>query len=157
MYTPDLVSGLAAQIYGDIGSPTSSSVQYISGWLTQQQSLGKLNIKLSTTFWNSGGSIVDTFWDDEAAIYSMVYKTEFYEQKSLAVLTGADLGNISWTNMKEGDTSITKEGFTAVSKAYLALQQQSQTQLRLAIQDYKRKFSVIQGTDAEQSYSWPAP
>lgn len=153
-YTPEQVSGLAATIYQEINSPVSQSVSFISGWLTQTQSLGQLNNKLSTYFFPSGGGIAWDFGMDEEAVYTLIYKSNYYESQSLAMLTG---GGVNWTNMKEGDTSITRESVAKMSKAFLDLNTQSNTFLRLAVNDYKRKKTLVQCVDAQNSYSVPTP
>ena len=54
-FCTDQILSLASGIYQSIGSPTSQSVGFISGWLTSSGGmLGEVNTKLDTCFYISG-------------------------------------------------------------------------------------------------------
>lgn len=158
-YCVDQILELATDIYGSIGSPSSISIGFISGWLVDSGNLGDLNNKLGTSFYLSGDAPCITdggggFGGEEASIYTLMYKGDFYEGQSLSVL--ANMGS-AWTSLGEGDTRVAREGPSKASAAYLALNKQSNAFLRLAISDYKRRISVPQSVDSSQTYSWPSP
>lgn len=153
------ILALASGVYQEIGSPSSQSPAYISGWMTESGNLGDLNNKLSTSFILTGDSTCITdgcggFGGEEAAIYTLMYKSDYYELMSLQALQG---GGTFWTSMAEGDTRLTRSNIVDISKAYLALNDQSNQFLRLAIHDYKLRIIVPQGISAEQSYQAPTP
>jgi len=150
---------LASGIYQDLGSPSNISVGYISGYLTASGNLGDLNNKLSVRFGWSGDAPCIVSFDtnqgmdsDEQAVYSLVFKDQFYRQQALAALTATN-----WTRISEGDSSVAREGPAAVSKAYQGLVDQNLKALRLAIADYKRSNTSVGSVDASSLYSFPAP
>jgi hypothetical protein len=156
-YCVNQIVQLATDIYQDIGSPSSLSVGFISGWLIDSGNLGSINNKLSTSFYLTGDApcITDdggNFGGEEADIYTLMFKTYFYEGQSLSVLAG---GGSFWTSLSEGDTKFSRSDITKISQAYLNLQQSARQDLRLAIADYKLRISVPQSVDAASIYSFP--
>lgn len=149
---------LATGIYQSLGSPPALSVTFISGWLLDSGNLGDLNNKLCTSFYVSGdGGITDGgggFAGEEAAIYTLIYKGDYYEGAALGALAG---GNSFWVTMSEGDTRIVRTDVTKIAAAYLAMNAQSTKLLRLAIHDYQLRLTVPQSVDACPPYSWPSP
>lgn len=159
MYTVDQIVNLASDIYTDIGSPTSLSVGFISGWLIDSGNLGDINNKLYTSFYLTGNAPVITdncgnFGPEEAAIYELMYKNNFYQNQSLAVLAG---GGSFWTSLSEGDTKVSRTDVVKISAAYIALHEVVHKELRLAIADYMRRISVPQSVDSDQPYAFPSP
>ncbi len=148
---------LASGIWQTIGSPTSVSVGFISGWITSSGGmLGDINMKLDSCFYVSGDSpcIAGGFGPQEAYIASLMYESNYYELKSLTALAG--LG-VPWTNMKEGDTSVTRESTVSISKQYLSLNANAQNQMRIAMHDYKLNKSLPGTVDGSDLYSFPSP
>lgn len=142
---------LATGIWQDLGSPTAISAVYISGWLVQSGNLGSLNNKLSTCFYFSGDSqcIVPYFAGEEASIYSLVYKVNYYNQQVQASVGPAG----AWTRLTEGDSTIVR---TDISKTYLQLLNTNLAQLRLEIGDWKRAHSIPRVVDAASLYTFPS-
>lgn len=158
-YCVDQIVQLATDIYQSIGSPTSLSVSFISGWLVDSGNLGALNNKLCTSFYLSGDAPCITdggggFAGEEADIYTLMYRGDFYESQSLGALAGA--GSF-WTSLAEGDTRVARTDITKVSAAYLALNAQNNKLLRLAISDYKLRITVPQSVDYCAPWSYPSP
>lgn len=154
--TNDILT-LASGIYQTIGSPSSLSVGFVSGWITSSGGmLGDINIKLDTCFYLSGDApcIAGGFGGQEATIAVIMYQSDYYESKSLSSLAG--LGT-PWTNMREGDTSITRESSVSISKQYLAMHENAQAQLRLAMHDYKLNRQIPGTVDGSDLYSFPSP
>lgn len=157
MYCANQIVTLASDLYQQIGSPSSLSVGFISGWLTDSGNLGDLNNKLSASFFLSADCITDSnggFAGEEAAIYSLMYRGDFYESQSLSVLAN---GGSSWTSFSEGDTKFTRTDVSKLSKAYLELNAQASKLLRLAIHDYQLRLSVPQSVVANAPYERPTP
>ena len=156
-FCTDQILSLASGIYQSIGSPTSQSVGFISGWLTSSGGmLGEVNTKLDTCFYISGDApcIAGGFGPDEAYITTLVYQANYYESKALSSLAG--LGT-PWTNMKEGDTSITRESSVNISKQYLAMHANATDQTRISMRDYKLNRTLPGTVDASDLYSFPSP
>lgn len=133
------ILALSSGIYEDLSSPTNISVAYISGWLVSSGNLGKVNNVLSSSFYVSGGSCIPDFGADEQAIYSEIYKIEYYK-RSLQSNLGA--GGVQWVTLKEGDSSITRASPTHIAAEYRQSIKESNAQLRLLIGDYKRNRSL---------------
>ncbi len=147
---------LATTTFQALNSPSSISVAYISGWIIDSGNLGDLNNKLSICSYLTGDSpcIVGEFSSEEAAIYQLCFNTDYYESQSLAILQG---GGSFWTTMVEGDTRVTRSDMVNISKQYLALQDNSQKTLRLAIADYKRTHTTIASIDGTDLPAYPSP
>ncbi len=143
-------------MYQEVNSPPALSIGYISGWITNSANLGDINNKLDASFCLTGDQpcIAGGFGKEESNIYTLMFKSDYYESQSLAALTS---NPTFWTSMQEGDTRLAREGTAAISKAYLALNQQSNQFLRLAIHDYKLRLTVPQTVDANSLYSFPSP
>lgn len=155
-YTAEQILVLSSGIYQGIGSPTSQSVGYVSGWLTDPTSLGDLNNRLNTSFSISGGGIEGGFGDSEASIYSAMYKMEYYESKATQALAGGD-SSLSWLVLKEGDSSVSREGTAVRAKAYMEMHDRAEQNLHIAISNWKRGQSLVAAVDSSSSYSWPSP
>ncbi len=146
---------LATTIFQGINSPPALSIGYISGWIIDSGNLGDLNNKLSICAYLTGDSpcLVGDFSADEAAIYQLCFNTDYYEAQSLAVLQAGSW----WIDMSEGDAKVRRSDMVTVSKQFLALQDNSQKTLRLAIQDYKRTHTTIASVDGTCLPAYPSP
>jgi hypothetical protein len=154
-YCTNEIIELASDIYSDLDSPSFLSVGMVSGWITNSGSIGSLNIKLGTSVYLSGDQpCMAGFGGEEAAIYSLMYQSNFYEKEALKILRG---GGSFWTSISEGDTKISRANVRDISKAYLELHKEAEGQLRLAIQDWKRKHSTPEIVDSAPLYGFPTP
>jgi hypothetical protein len=118
--------------------------------------LGEINTKLDTCFYISGDApcIAGGFGPDEMYITTLVYQANYYESKALSSLAGLGM---PWTNMKEGDTSITRESSVSISKQYLAMHANATDQTRISMHDYKLNRTIPGTVDASDLYSFPSP
>lgn len=155
-YIAEQIAELAGVIYSGIGSPTSQSIGYVSGWLTSSSNLGDLNNRLNTSFSITGGAITGDFGDAEAAIYSMIYKVGFYETKASQTLLAGD-SSLAWLTLKEGDSSVTREGSAVRAKAYMEMRDNLKQSLHVAVCNWKRGQSLVANVDSSSLYSWPTP
>lgn len=148
---------LAGQIYTGIGAPSAQSPGYISGWLTQPANLGGLNNRLNTSFYLSGSSpcILGDFGDAEANIYSLVYQSDYYRQRSLAVLAGGDSG--PWLSLAEGDSKVSRESTASRSAAYLNLAKDADKTLWIAVANWKIGQSLCATVDGTDLPAYPSP
>lgn len=141
---------LSTGIWQELGSPSSVSVAYISGWFTSSGSLGDLNNRLSTCFYLTGDSpcIEPEFAGEEAAVYGLIYKTNFYGTQVQALT-----GPAAWIRLSEGDSTIVRSDG---AKIYLDLLKTNLNQLRLNINDYKKNLSGPRTVDAASLYTYPS-
>lgn len=156
-FCTDQILSLASGIYQSIGSPTAQSVGFISGWITSSGGmLGDINTKLDTCFYLSGSApcIAGGFGDQEESFSYLLYQSSYYETKALSALAGL---STPWTTMKEGDTTIVRESSVNISKQFLAMHENAQQQIRLAIHDYKLNRQIPGTVDASDLYSYPSP
>ncbi len=150
---------LASTIYQSVGQPTSLSVGYISGWITDPNNLGDLNNKLSTNFaidfTTSGGPCIrDDFAAEEASIYSLMYQAAYYENLALQILAN---GGVQWITITEGDTRITRSDPVNLAKQYNTMKNDAFKGIGLAINNYNRRVSLPVSVEAAQSASYPTP
>lgn len=156
-FCTDQILSLASGIYQSIGSPTAQSVGFISGWITSSGGmLGDMNTKLDTCLSLSGSApcIAGDFGDQEESLAYLLYQSSYYESKALSTLGAL---STPWTTLKEGDTTITRESSVNISKQYLAMHENAQAQIRLAIHDYKLNRQIPGTVDASDLYSFPSP
>lgn len=153
-YCSNEVQALAYSIYQSIGSPTSQSVGFVSGWLMDPNNLGDLNNRLCTSFYTSGNCIVPDLGPEESDIYGQIYIWQFYNNMAVSALAN---GGSFWTSLTEGDTKIGRDSPVNVSKAYMALNTNAERTLRQAVHDYKLRLSVPQSVDAASLPSYPTP
>lgn len=151
--TTDIVT-LAASIYDNLNSPPSLSVGYISGSLTSSGMLGELNGRLTTDFWISGGAaIVGDFGAQESAIYALMFETNYYRRKALEALQCGS----TWTTIREGDSSISRDSSIKASTEYRALRKESEGDLHVAVANWKIGKTMPVEVRAEQMASYPTP
>jgi hypothetical protein len=151
------VLALASDWYSELGSPSSISIGYVSGWITSSGGmLGQLNTKLSINLTLSGSDpcINGGFGAEEQYIAGILFKAEFYEKQALSALTSM---SIPWTNIRDGDSSLTRESATNISKAYMAMHENAQEESRVAVANWKRGATNVAMVDAQSLYSWPSP
>ena len=143
----------------NIDSPSSVTVSYISGWYLQTGNLSKLNNAITIDTWVSGGACIAGIDADAIAIYEMIYRTQFFQRKqaSLAVSVAAGDPTVFWTNLREGDSSVSRPSIVEAQKALNAIIAQNSEELRTAVQDYKRKNTPLGSVDFASLHSWPTP
>ncbi len=149
-FCADQILSLSSGVWQDLNSPSSVSVQYISGWFTNSGNLGDLNNRLSTCFYLTGDGpcIVPDFAGEEAAIFGLIYKINYYGVQ-IQSLTGPS----AWIRLSEGDSTIVR---TDGAKVFLQLLSEDRKQLRLNIDDYKKNLSGPRTVDAASLYTYPS-
>lgn len=156
-FCTEQVLSMASGIYYDLGSPTDISIGYISGWITASGGmLGSINTRLSTNFYLSGDApcITNGFGDQEEALGALMFKSEYYERRSFMALTSM---SIPWTTIKDGDSTLTRESASSISKAFLGLHENAEEQIRITVANWKRGATNVASVDAQSLYSWPSP
>lgn len=144
---------LASGVYDDIGSPSSQSVAFISGWLVSSGTLGELNNRLNTCFYIDGACIEGGFGPNEASILVKIYESNYYKRRALQILNG----DISWTSMKEGDTTITREASSNLAREYRQLHKALEEDIRIATANWKTGRSIPGTVDSTDLPAWPSP
>lgn len=128
------ITDLATLIYSDLGSPSDISVSSIQTKLVSSGFLGKLNNKISTCYSIVSGDISPELGNEEQAIYSQMYKSEYYSRKISSIFGGTD---INWTTVKDGDSEITRSSQTEVGKLFKDLKRQSDEELGNLVASYR--------------------
>lgn len=132
----------ASMVWEDIGSPTSPSVQVISGWA--KSNIGTLNILLNEEFSTSGDDFSPSICPEASGIFSEVYKVKYYESQIRDSINGVLInGGImnGWVELREGDTSIRRTNPADLARTYRGLKKDAKEALDSLIQDYKSNQS----------------
>jgi hypothetical protein len=144
---------LSSAIYQTLGSPPTTSIGYISGWITSSGNLGDLTNKLDVPLYLSGDAPCVVGLDtQEAAVLRLAFMAEYYNGQALSTLAGVGVG---WLELKEGDTTIRRESRATLAKEYRGLRDSAYKELRVAISDYKRDKSSILSVDYSDLPAWP--
>jgi vacuolar-type H+-ATPase subunit F/Vma7 len=130
------IYNLASGIWEDIGQPTATSIQYISGWLVADSNLGKLNNAVNTCYSGVSGCVDPVISGDEQAIYKDLYLISYYGRQATAFLGAAGIDQ--WLEIKDDVSSIKRQNKNELSKSFIALQKQTQEDLRDKIFAYER-------------------
>jgi hypothetical protein len=139
------ITDLANSIYKDIGSPSDLSISTVQTKLVSENFIGKLNIAIDECHIIVTGDISPALSSSEQAIYSEMYKYDYYSTSALKTL-GA-VGALLWTRLREGDSEVSRANPNEVAKFYSTLQKQTEGTLRLMIDDYKKNRTLTQSID----------
>ena len=155
------VGFLASGIWEDLGAPQNPSITYISGWVGSSRGVGKLNTLLNTcfcvddegihageTFVSCGvtgeyqaGDFYPALNSAETAIYTEIYKGDYYEKRMRDSLNGISdsyvSGNMAWTELREGDSSIKRGSPTEAAKVYRGFLGDSKAELQKLVGYYR--------------------
>ncbi len=149
-------------IYNELGEPSDYSPQKISAWILDNANLGKLNNLIGTCFSGvaytndcgnvTGYGIEPAIRNDQLAIYKMLFDYEYFrgEARNMAK-SSATIGN-DWTNLREGDSSITKINKNEISKNFRSLSRDSKEDLDKAVKLYLKYNAIpdqVAGDDTE--------
>lgn len=141
----DYIQTLASGIWDDINQPTAISVQYISGWLVSDANLGKLNNAINGCYSGVSGCISPVISGDEQAIYKDIYLISYYARQAMSFLGAA--GVDSWLEIRDDSSSVKRQNKNELSKSFIALQKQTQEDLRDKIFAYERNRALPAVTD----------
>lgn len=139
------ITNLANSIYKDIGSPSSPSVSAIQTKLVSEDFLGKLNVAINGCYFIVTGDISPALQTQEQAIYSELYKYDYYGTMAIQVL-GA-IGAVNWTRIKEGDSEIGRASPNETAKIFTTLKKQSEDAIRNLVNGYKANATTPQSID----------
>lgn len=158
------VGDLASGIWEDLGEPQTPSVVYISGWVSSSRGLGKLNTLLNTCFCQDSSGIhagepyvtcqVTGYYEpgdfypamnsEEIAIYTEIYKADYYDKKIRDALNGiidTSGTNIDWNELREGDSVIKRSNRNEIAKVYRSLLLDSKSELQKLVGYYRGNAS----------------
>lgn len=158
------VGQLASGIGEDLGDPTLS-VTSISGWLASDRGIGKLNVQIGKEFivdatgayegqyYEAGGysgqyikgDFYPALGNVEAAIFTEIYKYDYYDKKIRNALNGildTTTPELDWNELSEGDTTIRRSNRNEVVKTYRGLQTDSKSELTKLVGYYRQNLST---------------
>lgn len=149
-------------IYNELGEPSDYSPQKISSWVLDNANLGKLNNLIGTCFSGvaytndcgnvTGYAIHPSIKNDQLAIYKMLFDYEYFKNEARNIAkSSATFGN-DWTNLREGDSSITKINKNEISKNFRSLSRDAKQDLDHAVKMYLKYNAIpdqIAGDDTD--------
>lgn len=139
-------------VYYDLGEPSNYSTARLSAWFLDNANVGKLNNLIGTCASGVGvldencnliGYNLDPFpSNDQLAIYKMLFDYEFFKTEARVAASSSMTVGDDWTNLKEGDSSITRINKNEVSKNYRNLARDAKEDLDKAVKMYL-KYNAI--------------
>lgn len=152
----DYIYSLASGIWEEIGEPVSISIPYISGWLTNDSNLGKLNNLINVCYSGVSGCIEPPLGSDESAIYKEIYKDNYYKRQVSNSLNSAGSAAGAWVELKDGTSSIKRHAKTDIAKIFVALQAESAAAIKDMASSYNinraNPLGVDMGSNTEDVY-----
>jgi hypothetical protein len=147
-YLSTFISG----VYADLGSPPDYSLPKLSGWFLDNANLGKLNNLIGTHITSeclinntgvvTGYSFTPFPTNDQLGIYKMLFDYEYFKNEARQTAKSSiSVGN-DWTNLREGDSSITKINKNEISKNFRSLSRDAKDDLDKAVKMYL-KYNAI--------------
>lgn len=121
----EIIEQFSTGVWNDLGQPTDITVTSISGWVTQPQTLGKLNSYIGTCYQGTGytgaGSwnydVTPAITNTETAILNEMFQVSYYQQL-IRKIAGAGGINRIVQNISEGDSKISYVSSAALAKVY---------------------------------------
>jgi len=135
---------LAYNTWNDLNQPEDTTASYISGWYLHSSNLGLLNNVLGTCFSGVGGAISPELGNEEAAIYSEIFKQNYCKRK---IYSNLGASSIQWTEIREGDGVIRRASPTEVAKVFKDLLKESNATFKDLVQSYKSNLSFPRSND----------
>ncbi len=140
----ELLQPWAEGVYADLGSPTNTSVSTISGYAVQPSTLGRLNSLVTACFSGSGYAGTGTSnyqigpYADLAVlgIIGQLYLVSFYSNLAMASM-GQGATALPWTNLREGDSSISRVNAANIGKEYREMSKDAYVQLWNLVNAYR--------------------
>jgi hypothetical protein len=139
-------------IYNELGEPSDYSPQKISAWVLDNANLGKLNNLIGTCFAGvsytndcgnvTGYGIEPAIRNDQLAIYKMLFDYEYFKSESRNMAKSSATIGSDWTNLREGDSSITKINKNEISKTFRGLSRDAKEDLDKAVKLYLKYNAV---------------
>ena len=77
------IQDYSSGIYRDLGSPTSLSQLWVSGWLVDDSNVGSLNILINVNYTGISGDITGGFYDNSSAqaVYKQLFTVTYLERE----------------------------------------------------------------------------
>lgn len=145
-------SSFISGVYNDLDSPTNYPLSRLSGWFLDNANVGKLNNLIGTYI--SGVCVLDNSGtvvgyglnpdpsNDQLAIYKMLFDYEYFKSEARQVAKSAATIGSDWTNLSEGDSSITKINKNEISKNFRSLARDAKEDLDKAVKMYLKYNAV---------------
>jgi len=133
------ISGLANDIYEEIGSPSSTSVSFISGKLVSNSFLGQLGALTYKCYTNESGCINPALDAGEQAISFLLYLGDYYKKQVSNYLGAAGVKRV--LSVREGDSSISLSNSATEAKLIRDLAKDYTEQAKEAADLYNRGLS----------------
>jgi hypothetical protein len=133
------ISGLANDIYVEIGSPSSTSVSFISGKLVSNSFLGQLGALTYKCYTNESGCINPALDAGEQAISFLLYLGDYYKKQVSNYLGAAGVKRV--LSVREGDSSISLSNSATEAKLIRDLAKDYTEQAKEAADLYNRGLS----------------
>lgn len=140
----ELLQVWATGLWSDIGNPPNVAVSTISGYAIQPGTLGKVNSLLTTCFSGSGYAGTGTTnyqigpYADAAllGVIGQLYLVSYYNNLAFAAM-GAGANAIPWTNLREGDSSISRVNAATIGKEYREMSKTAAEQLMVLVNAFR--------------------
>ena len=100
----------------------------------------------------TGYGIDPAIQNDQLAVYKMLFDYEYFRNEARNVAKSSATMGSDWTNLREGDSSITKINKNEISKNFRALSRDAKEDLDKAVKMYLKYNAVpdqIAGDDTE--------
>lgn len=137
------ISGLANNIYEEIGSPSSTSVSFISGKLVSNAFLGQLGSLTYKCYEGVSGCIEPPLDAGEQAIYSLLYLGDYWKKQVSSYIGAAGVKRV--LSVKEGDSSVTLSNSTTEAKEIRGLAKDYSSQAKEMADLYNRGQATARG------------
>ena len=162
MNCQDYLTQLVTNVYVDLGQPEDYPPVRITSWFVDDSNLGKLNNLIGTNFsgicYKDNNGIITGYGitpepnNYQLSIYKMIFDCDYLKNQSRNLAkSSATFGN-DWTNLREGDSSITKINKNEISKNFRGLAQDCKAELDKAVKMYLKYNAIpdqVVGDDTE--------
>lgn len=162
MQYPQWFSDFVNSVYSDLGDREDYSVQYLIGWFLSPSNLGTLNAQIGTCYQvtgylsNSGDvtglGIEPQLNGQELAIYKSNFDVFFYNREAKIALSGS-YGVGSWTNIREGDSSVTRLNRSELARTFNQFKKDAQEATDNLVINYLKNNTLAQSVDGSDTVS----
>ena len=139
----EIIGQFSTGVWNNLGQPTDITVTSISGWVTQPQTLGKLNSYIGTCFQGTGYTGANS-WDydvtpaltnTETAILDEMFQISYYQQLIRKIAGAGGVTRII-QGLSEGDSKISYVSSAALAKVYTENLVEANKRLNYAVNVY---------------------
>ncbi len=137
------IGNFSIGMWQDLGQPTDLAVTTISGWVTQPQTLGRLNNFIGTCYQATGYTgvcsynydVVPALTEQEFGILDKMYRVGHYQQLIKKCAGG---GQKMVQSLSEGDSKISYVSAAALAKVYVEAEIQANKELNYQVNVYNQ-------------------